>query len=1771
MVDFYRLLCVPEVTDGSGLIVTDDGEQSFGTSADEETMNGEEGPEVEMKSYSSHMFESLDVVPRIMVMDTVNAPRHYTEMEDGQDFGPIKVPDLHKNSTFRDVMEAFKQVAHGHKYGSRYEHVSLATYYFVLVDTTGGGEHQHMPDGACLGDTGSNAPLLQLTPKKLIQPIRFAGDSAVRSPRECFLDLILYDHPDLSAYGMRLFLRCHEETDELLQHFKAVQVLSGDGEIATLEDVKRCAHGLQKWTDVTMNEDGDLTMEPLTEQLVLAIIRRLGKMCAERENMVTDTLVGNASQQAMLRNMEVHHKVIGILKRTIASDGTALISDVRQMCHQALLKHFCINNPLNQAELYRDLDFFLQEVDRHGHVAVETVGEIFRDNLFLCGRLSEDIICSFVNKLDGSDDCVCYVKLLMLLVNVKGIPFPRNQSVIATALLKRRRAACVVTCVYPPVDDPTVILSRVNGRKYPDPEYQTVLVQLMAKCCDGGNKETSRMFQSEIPITDCMDCIVAPTASVALRSNFVQYINSVFFEQEDLPYEMSPESNQHDGTWGSLIRLLETLAEDVEFAQLEVDAASSPAHVREYFSYLFEAIVPFVSQLFSEHIKGDNPSEELRALGNRMTESIKFMLELKYVNTKERNIVIDAITRMFLVGGHAQDGNIKRLIEEREQEGGSKTAFVDETRTVEARDLSAEYSLLLNNELGRCQDALLESLHTDCQLALQTCLDEIVSTKDVFKCVIQRIVDPHHTAAWRIPRTVMTTLRAVTHYVTEGDLEDQADLHCQRAGSSEDFVETARHEEHRAQRVYRQQQLGSWQAMDLVLLSIIGGQAGGDNMELLDLALEAGIQLLRDGSDTVQELLLTLLNTRRFKDFNAEICKHIMRYAHDMQQRQRLLEKLSSTLRIEGEHDASGATTEELPPGAVAEEELGEYEDHRNLCDEDRIFKEEMSNLMEFEKEMLADPVRKEIVPGNNAIMKQILRFLTYMCRNLSLDLQDWLRGEGQQSQRPVDVVKAVSLCIESFAADVDILSLHYVELVTMLFQACRAFMMGPNKANQHAFVEENIVYNTALIIQRHRDDFDGRLLRPKYKGGRLEDRGGKEYVGTPLEDVMKPVLRMRNAGTELLLAVIEEDQSPYSLTKVVLDVSKNDMYSEILYDIGLSLGVTFQELMILPFTSFKLERNPEYRMEETVILLKDLFKTYGVNCLILMLKVITAYSEMQKEEYHFVGETMAQKTMRVKEMERLVLLYSRFTEDPRALSMFYNSITQVDVSRTEGSYCEIVFETPARCDILDQEFETEKRQIIDRINRDANNAMEKLTAFIESFETIEVEMAQIERIFPIFRVIVRRADAFVNFSSVVTIAINCILLFFATGHRVTSESKLATYDENQAQIHTTIKTALTVSSVLQMISLSVAMLAFLTKQMPAIIANAQRENVQKRIAQETAPRQSSLLGTRGKVKRGHDGGIKLVKPLSNWEIAKTVLFTVDFLYMICVFGFAVGALIWEWCSVFLLIGVLMRVRRTADLLLTVVSVGGQAFLILLMGVVTTYCHSLIVFLHMNGRMYYNGEFVCDKLYKCVVIGVWKGITSPGGIGDILTLPVWHKEQSTYTMLFNVFFYMVVSLMQHSIIVALVARAFSDLRFNAKKRMYLEEFKCFICGLDRKQFSSVDEFHVHRSEFHDPWKYMKLRIYLQEKMARHRHELTGIEDHMAEQMQLLNDTEVSAKVEVLKFMPIRARGEEMIVTTDSRTTKPIDESLGSIRLSSLMAGVKKQCDVLRVMRLENIG
>merc|ERR1712196_249310 len=130
-------------------------------------------------------------------------------------------------------------------------------------------------------------------------------------------------------------------------------------------------------------------------------------------------------------------------------------------------------------------------------------------------------------------------------------------------------------------------------------------------------------------------------------------------------------------------------------------------------------------------------------------------------------------------------------------------------------------------------------------------------------------------------------------------------------------------------------------------------------------------------------------------------------------------------------------------------------------------------------------------------------------------------------------------------------------------------------------------------------------------------------------------------------------------------------------------------------------------------------------------------------------------------------------------------------------------------------------------------------TRFCEQFALIDQEMKTIGGITLLSRYLIRHSDWFLQIATVVTCSINLLLLFFAHGTHMSSESTfdwvvckfIGNYNSEDAKIHPTVTTALSYLSAVQTVCLVIAAYSFYLKDMTSLLNGADRQfNLTKRV-----------------------------------------------------------------------------------------------------------------------------------------------------------------------------------------------------------------------------------------------------------------------------------------------------------------------------------------------------
>jgi len=957
---------------------------------------------------------------------------------------------------------------------------------------------------------------------------------------------------------------------------------------------------------------------------------------------------------------------------------------------------------------------------------------------------------------------------------------------------------------------------------------------------------------------------------------------------------------------------------------------------------------------------------------------------------------------------------------------------------------------------------------------------------------------------------------------------------------------------------------------------------------LLLIALDAAADLLYDGCKEVQEKFISLPQSKQeYEKFYATLCKHMKQYAHDIETRERLLEKFVDSERIKQQ----GQGTMYVDSHNQEQNDVQNMQDLDNtdshLPKEDGQKQQLMAELIAFEKRMLHDPDKRDSVPGNNELIEKIARVVTFMCLNMNPELQDMLRGRHTLGAGH-NVIQELVYCLEKIAKDIEILGLHQVRVVLMLLEACRAVMQGPNSAIQKYMRDHGLFQFCVKILCRNRDRFDGKLQEAKKKGHVVKDRQVTEGDGRdPVAFVMQSVLQLRNTAVQVLLAAIEEDID-CELTRALLDSPEHtySMYADVLYDISLSLNITFEELSSPPFKSMEGlldekifsdnhgfpilsdSRRSEEQVVETGRSIRESFRTYGINTLILLKKVIDANKQIQQFSQQFMHVGKPKRNIREKEMQRLVDLFERFTTDEKVLKIFLHPITVIQLKNGEKAMTTLMFETPNRNEYLKKDYAKEKHDCLQQFKKSPGNHLQVLTAFVEHFETVDIELRLLETIDPVSRQIVRYSQAFTSFSTMMTAGINTVLIFYAAGHRLSSES--TSDDEHSVLYYNLPHNVLFIMSIAQLVSLSFKLYAFLRRKVPALVGDAERENESRdRHIHLYDTGDVSVLGITKSKWRNPLRKRKPIKRLSTLQKMTIVLTNSECLFTVVTAILAVLSLFEPFASVFLLICMLLRFQATSELILHLARVVLRVAGITVGLICLAYIWSFAVFMYRNAEMLYDGDIVCDKLIKCATTTLWRGMTAAGGIGDLMVHTLYEGDgnKARSDAIFNIFFFFAVLITLQAAYVTLLMSCASDAETKRRRSSALVHERCFVCGMERREFESTQKFKEHTKGICDPWRYMTLRMYLQEKLANSRNSLTGIEKHAAQEMMLMpkdfcegrSADSAKGRINVINFMPIQA---QVNTVWKFNAPSPITSTLGGLGITLLQEAIHKHVETI---------
>lgn len=261
------------------------------------------------------------------------------------------------------------------------------------------------------------------------------------------LDLLMYDDPLLVQSTLTLIIQNNSIATNILENIKNAQILSSAGREHQYHQVHDMILQLDRniethalWCNLLTEKDKEICNNCISIlKSLLDISRTRLKVLQFDEDYTPDGVV-----QKLLRNFgcfEVCFKLLNKLsvgiKESTLSEAGQFTRIIMLHCNN-LLYWYCLDNPVNQRDMFDKLEFFMSTVDININ-SHRVMTSIFRNNEPLMKKVPLQLVTDFADKICKNGKFPQYLTLLSSICFVKEKNILENQYEIVKQLASPNR------------------------------------------------------------------------------------------------------------------------------------------------------------------------------------------------------------------------------------------------------------------------------------------------------------------------------------------------------------------------------------------------------------------------------------------------------------------------------------------------------------------------------------------------------------------------------------------------------------------------------------------------------------------------------------------------------------------------------------------------------------------------------------------------------------------------------------------------------------------------------------------------------------------------------------------------------------------------------------------------------------------------------------------------------------------------------------------------------------------------------------------------------------------------------------------------------------------------------------------------------------------------------------------------------------------------------------------------------------------------------------
>jgi len=377
---------------------------------------------------------------------------------------------------------------------------------------------------------------------------------------EVLADNIMFVHEPLVQGTLNVLMAHHSSRRALLTNASKMQLLVSKKRQSEFLKIRGFVSRLEQnaethelWGELGSDEDRVLNKE--TKEILNELLKhiRVGRFTLEMEQDFSPV----KEMQDLLRNLgffEISRKVLGLLDSVEPDEETGEFGEValntRELCLlcNEIVYWFAWNNPLNQAIVYEDLNFYLDSLESEikSH---KVIAAIFVGNEDLMKMVPHSLLSDMADKICQEGQSHVFLALAKAITHVGDKNIPKNQFEIIRSLCNPDRLEQTL-CFIVPIEHEDYLVKREQMVGFKDGRdvdvdtlppllaYHLTFLEVLANCTSGkiNISAVEAKVQSIYPLKDIIEAILEPDTILICKIRLSNYLlNAIIDVEMSLP------------------------------------------------------------------------------------------------------------------------------------------------------------------------------------------------------------------------------------------------------------------------------------------------------------------------------------------------------------------------------------------------------------------------------------------------------------------------------------------------------------------------------------------------------------------------------------------------------------------------------------------------------------------------------------------------------------------------------------------------------------------------------------------------------------------------------------------------------------------------------------------------------------------------------------------------------------------------------------------------------------------------------------------------------------------------------------------------------------------------------------------------------------------------------------------------------------------------------------------------------------------------------------